>query len=108
MSPVDGSIRSLGVSLVFDTRSPALACEALSASTSALSAPLIPRRLLTSAPLTWSGVQLGWTSSRSATMPETTAADIEVPPTLKYWPSVTQLAHRVPNALPAAYGPTMW
>jgi hypothetical protein len=52
------------------------------------------RRLFTSAPLTWSGVQEGCSSSSVATTPATTGADIDVPPARMYWPSPdTQSGH---------------
>src|SRR3954449_10689960 len=65
------------------------------------------RSWLISAPLTWLGVHSGCASMRSAATPDTIAADIDVPPTLKYWPSTTQLGHSVPNVLFGEYGATM-
>ena len=59
------------------------------------------------APFTWFGVYSGCSWSRSATAPETTGADIDVPPARMYCPPTTQLGHRDANWLFGARFETM-
>src|SRR3954449_2986506 len=103
MSPAGALRKELGVS-------PALAVfEAFSAAwaSSSLLPSLLARALAMIAPLTWSGVHVGCTSSRSAAVPATIGADSEVPPAWMYSPLRTQVGHRLANALAVASGPTM-
>src|ERR671912_1472484 len=57
---------------------------------------------------TWSGVSSGWRSSRSAITPDTTGADIEVPPARRYSFATAHCGHREAYALPGASVETMW
>src|ERR687897_589650 len=56
----------------------------------------------TSAPLTWAGVQSGWSSRSRAAAPDTTAVAMDVPPARKYLPSTTQPGQRCWKSLPWA------
>src|SRR5688500_13972127 len=74
----------------------------------ALSCPTTGRVRRARAYLTWSGVQFGCACRMVATAPETTPAAIEVPPTLKYSPSVTHCGHRLAYSDPGESTETMW
>src|SRR3954464_6436466 len=98
MSPAGAVTNALGVS-------PALAVlEAFSAAwaSSSLLPSLLARALAMIAPLTWSGVHVGWTSKRWAGAPATIGAESEVPPAWMYSPLRTQVGQRVAKALPGA------
>src|SRR3954463_13150910 len=103
MSPAGALTNELGVS-------PALAVfEAFSAAwaSSSLLPSLLARALAMIAPLTWSGVHVGCTSSRSAAAPATIGAESDVPPAGMYSPLRTHVGQRLAKALPGASGPTM-
>ena len=102
MSPVAPETLALGVRPAFAVR---LARSAAWASSS-LEPSLLLRADAMIAPLTWSGVHVGWTWIRSAAAPATSGAASEVPPAWMYSPLRTHAGQRVVNALPGARAAT--
>src|SRR5215208_5668545 len=102
MSPVPGSTSVLGARPRLGLGN--AVATALTATSAATSLPtlLTVRAAPVSTALTWSGVHVGWTWSRSATTPEVTAAAIDVPPRRMYWPLTTHDGHCCAKSLPGA------